>query len=65
VTEHIETLFELNVEVREIAEEHGVEQFEVMPALNDHPRYIDALADLTLKAIRKKENQHQPQTVRT
>jgi protoporphyrin/coproporphyrin ferrochelatase len=65
VTEHIETLFELNVEVREIAEENGVEQFEVMPALNDHQRYIDALADLTLKAIRDKENQQQPQTVRT
>lgn len=65
VSEHIETLFELNVEVREIAEEHGVEQFEVMPALNDHPKYIDALADLTLSVVNKKEKESEHQTVRT
>lgn len=57
VSEHIETLFELNVEVREIAEEHGVEQFEVMPALNDHPKYIDALADLAASVIHKKQHE--------
>jgi protoporphyrin/coproporphyrin ferrochelatase len=55
VSEHIETLFELNVEVREIAEQNGVEQFEVMPALNDHPKYIDALADLATSIINKKQ----------
>ncbi len=65
VSEHIETLFELDVEVREIAEEHGVEQFEVMPALNDHPKYIDALAELTLSVINKKETQPEYQTART
>ncbi len=65
VSEHIETLFELDVEVREIAEEHGVEQFEVMPALNDHPKYIDALADLTLSVVNKKEPQPEYQTART
>jgi protoporphyrin/coproporphyrin ferrochelatase len=64
VSEHIETLYELDVEVREIAEEHGVEQFEVMPALNDHPKYIDALADLTLSAITEKEHQSAHKTVR-
>ncbi len=65
VSEHIETLFELDVEVREIAEEHGVEQFEVMPALNDHPKYIDALADLTLSLIRKNKTKTEHQTART
>lgn len=65
VSEHIETLFELNVEVREIAEENGVEQYEVMPALNDHPRYIDALADLTLSVVHKKQTQQEYQTART
>jgi protoporphyrin/coproporphyrin ferrochelatase len=57
VSEHIETLFELNVEVREIAETHGVEQFEVMPALNDHPKYIQALADLALRAVGAKKSE--------
>ncbi len=65
VSEHIETLFELDVEVREIAEEHGIEQFEVMPALNDHPQYIKALADLTLSAVQKKEIHPEYQTART
>ena len=38
VSDHIETLHEVNVEVREQAAEAGVEQFEMMPGLNDSPR---------------------------
>jgi len=51
VTEHIETLHEINIEAREQAEELGVEQFEMMPALGDSPRFIAALADLVLRAV--------------
>jgi protoporphyrin/coproporphyrin ferrochelatase len=65
VSDHIETLFELNVEVREIAEEHGIGQFEVMPALNDHPKYIEALADLTLAAIGDKKAEQEIQKIRS
>ncbi len=49
VTEHIETLHEINIETREEAEHLGIEQFEVMPALNDHPKFIACLADLVRK----------------
>jgi ferrochelatase len=51
VTEHIETLHEINIEAREEAHKLGVEQFEMMPAVGDSPTFIAALADLVLKAI--------------
>jgi ferrochelatase len=46
VTEHIETLHEINIEAREHALASGVEQFEMMPALDDSPDFIAALASL-------------------
>jgi ferrochelatase len=51
VTEHIETLHEINIEAREHAMKLGVEQFEMMPAVGDSPRFIGALADLVLRAV--------------
>jgi ferrochelatase len=51
VTEHIETLHEINIEAREEAHKLGVEQFEMMPAVGDSPTFISALADIVLKAI--------------
>jgi ferrochelatase len=51
VTEHIETLHEINIEAREEAHHLGIEQFEMMPAVGDSPTFISALADLVLKAI--------------
>ena len=50
VTEHIETLHEINIEAREEAARLGVTQFEMMPAVGDSPTFIAALADLTLQA---------------
>ena len=37
LTEHIETLHEINIEARERAESLGVSDFHMMPALNDSP----------------------------
>lgn len=51
VTEHIETLHEINIETREEAKHLGIEQFEMMPALNDHPLFIQCLADLVMKHV--------------
>ncbi len=51
VTEHIETLHEINIEAREEAKKRGVEQFEMMPAVGDSPRFIAALADLVFRAV--------------
>jgi ferrochelatase len=51
VTEHIETLHEINIEAREQARKLGVEQFEMMPAVGDSPTFISALADLVLACL--------------
>ena len=51
VTEHIETLHEINIEAREEAREAGIEQFEMMPAVGDSPRFIEALASLVRAAV--------------
>lgn len=46
VTDHIETLHEINIETREMAYHLGIVKFELMPALNDHPTFILCLKEL-------------------
>ncbi|BAZ50119.1 ferrochelatase [Nostoc ellipsosporum NOK] len=53
VSEHIETLQEIDIEYREIAEESGIENFRRVPAPNTHPVFIKALADLVIDALTK------------
>ena len=47
VTDHIETAYELDVEVREEAEAFGIEHYEVTSGLNCHPLFIAALGEAT------------------
>jgi ferrochelatase len=51
VTEHIETLHEINIEAREEAKKSGVEVFRMMPAVGDSPLFIAALKDLVLRVV--------------
>ena len=51
VSEHIETLQEIDIEYRELAEEAGIEHFRRVPALNTHPRFIEDLADLVEESL--------------
>jgi ferrochelatase len=51
VSEHIETLQEIDMEYRELAEEAGIEHFHRVPALNTHSVFINDLADLVLEAM--------------
>lgn len=51
VTEHIETLHEINIEAREEAEKLGVEVFRMMPAVGDSLLFIGCLKDLVLRAV--------------
>jgi protoporphyrin/coproporphyrin ferrochelatase len=53
VSEHIETLQEIDIEYREIAEESGIHNFRRVPAPNINPVFIQALADLVLDALQK------------
>ena len=50
VSEHIETLEEIDIEYRELAEEAGIHTFNRVPALDTNPTFITALADLILEA---------------
>lgn len=51
LTDHIETLHEINIEARHQAESMGVTEFQMMPGLNDSPLLIRGLADLVLRAV--------------
>ncbi len=51
VSDHVETLSEINIEAREEALEHGVKRFEMTAGLNDQPRFIGALASLLREVI--------------
>ena len=48
VSEHSETLYELDIEYRQVAEANRISEYAVMPALNDSPTFIMALVDLVL-----------------
>ena len=50
VTEHIETLHEINIEGRADAKKAGIERYRMMPAVGDSPAFIAALKDLVLRA---------------
>jgi protoporphyrin/coproporphyrin ferrochelatase len=51
VSDHVETLGEIDHEAREEAMRLGIQQFEMTEGLNDSPTFIAALADLVLAAL--------------
>jgi ferrochelatase len=51
VSEHIETLQEIDIEYREVAESAGIHNFRRVPALNTHTQFIDGMADLAIAAL--------------
>jgi ferrochelatase len=51
VSDHVETLHEINIEARGLAENLGIQQFETMEGLNDSPRFIAALAGLVRRKV--------------
>ena len=57
VSEHIETLYELDILYRHVAEEVGIAEYRRVPALNCRPDFIDALASLVEKAIIQRDRQ--------
>ena len=50
VSDHVETLVEINMQYRELAAEHGI-RLEMTEALNDDPDFIAALKDIVLKHL--------------
>ena len=53
VSDHVETLGEIDHEAREEAGELGFTQFEMSAGLNDSPKFIAALGELVVEALNK------------
>jgi len=52
VSDHIETLYEIDIQYGEEAKALGIEHFRRSPSLNSSPLFIDCLADLVLKSAK-------------
>jgi protoporphyrin/coproporphyrin ferrochelatase len=51
VSDHVETLGEIDHEARKQAASLGIERFEMTAGLNDSPTFIEGLADLVISAL--------------
>jgi len=51
VADCLETLEEIGIEGRALHSAAGGKEFHVIPCLNEHPRWIAALADLTFRNL--------------
>ena len=51
VSEHSETLVEIEIEYRELAEKEGVPCFVRVPTVGTEPAFIDGLAGLARRAL--------------
>lgn len=51
VSEHSETLVELDIEYRKLADKHGVPRYLRVPTVGTAPQFIDALAGLVERAL--------------
>jgi ferrochelatase len=58
VSDHVETLGEIDHEAREEASTLGIRKFEMTSGLNDSPTFISALADLVATAARVELDQN-------
>jgi len=57
ISDHVETLGEIDHVAREFATQLGIRRFEMTPGLNDSPAFIRAVADLVLEAAGVKNEQ--------
>jgi ferrochelatase len=51
VSEHVETLYELDILYKKVAQEAGVTNFRRVPTLNNDPAFIRALAEIVEKML--------------
>lgn len=56
VNEHVETLHELDIEyAKDLKKKINFETFARVPAANDHPKFLEGLADLIIEHMNSKE----------
>lgn len=51
VSDHVETLHEIDIEHREQARSLGIHDFRMVPGLNDSPSFIEALAGMVRRTV--------------
>ena len=51
VSDHSETLWEINIEIRQEAKRLGIRYYDMSPAINTNPLFIKALADLVIRKV--------------
>lgn len=51
VSDHVETLFELAIEYKHVADSCHIENYVVMPGLNDSALYVNALRELVMQTL--------------
>jgi len=56
VSEHSETLVELDIEYEEVARHHGVPAYVRVPTVQAHEAFINGLADLVTRAVQPERN---------
>ena len=56
VSDHVETLFELDIEYREDADKNNIENYIVMEGLNDSATFVEALKGLVLDSLENEKN---------
>lgn len=62
VSDHIETLFELDIEYRAIADKLGIDNYVVMKGLNDSKSFIEALKEIVVDALTPEDTAHSKPT---
>ena len=53
VSEHVETIVELGIEYREVAEEAGAPWYDVVETVGTHPSFISGLSDQIMHALER------------
>lgn len=64
VSEHSETLVELDIEYRELAEQSGVTSYTRVGTVSCDPEYIDGLAEVVLSALQRQPGLNGPDGLR-
>jgi ferrochelatase len=54
ISDHIETLYEIDIQFREAAESAGIKNFVRIESFNDDQRFIEFLADLVEEKVSAK-----------
>jgi protoporphyrin/coproporphyrin ferrochelatase len=63
VSDHVETLGEIDHEARKLARQLGITQFEMSDGLNDCPKFIQALAQIVMEAVGEEVQEYIPAVI--